>query len=124
MYEASDVPGVEVSIISDPDRRRMEGTAVELEKKTGKRPRTEVDLRRILDDPEIDAVVIASCDHWHALATIWACQAGKHVYVEKPVCHNLFEGRKMLEAARKYGRIVQTGTQRRSNGSFRKARPS
>ena len=121
MYEASDVPGVEVSIISDPDRRRMEGTAVELEKKTGKRPRTEVDLRRILDDPEIDAVVIASCDHWHALATIWACQAGKHVYVEKPVCHNLFEGRKMLEAARKYGRIVQTGTQRRSNGSFRKA---
>ncbi len=99
----------------------MERAAAELEKKNGKRPQTEVDLRRILDDPEIDAVVIASCDHWHALATIWACQAGKHVYVEKPVCHNLFEGRKMLEAARKYGRIVQTGTQRRSNGSFRKA---
>ena len=79
----------------------MERAAAELEKKNGKRPQTEVDLRRILDDPEIDAVVIASCDHWHALATIWACQAGKHVYVEKPVCHNLLEGRKMLEAARK-----------------------
>ena len=121
MYEANDLPGVEVAVISDPDRRRMEGRAAELEKKTGVRPRIAVDLRRILDDPEIDAVIIASCDHWHALATIWACQAGKHVYVEKPVCHNLIEGRKMLKAARKYGRIVQTGTQRRSNGAFRKA---
>ena len=121
MYEASDVDGVEVAVICDPDERRMAEKAAELEKKTGKRPKTEPDLRRVLEDPQIDVVTVASCDHWHALATIWACQAGKHVYVEKPVCHNLFEGQKMVEAARKYDRIVQAGTQRRSNGSFRKA---
>ncbi|MEO7651947.1 MAG: Gfo/Idh/MocA family oxidoreductase, partial [Bryobacteraceae bacterium] len=78
-------------------------------------------LRKILEDKEIDAVTVATCNHWHALSTIWACQAGKHVYVEKPVSHNVFEGRKMVEASRKYNRIVQGGTQRRSWGRFRKA---
>src|SRR5262249_16503767 len=63
---------------------------------------------------EVDAVVVATPDHWHALATVWACQAGKDVYVEKPISHNLVEGRRMVEAARKYERIVQVGTQRRS----------
>ncbi|GMV96694.1 MAG: dehydrogenase [Phycisphaerae bacterium] len=72
------------------------------------------DLRRVLDDKSIDAVSIATPNHWHALAAIWAMQAGKHVYVEKPVSHNVSEGRRMIEAARKYNRICQTGTQCRS----------
>src|SRR5262249_22686318 len=63
---------------------------------------------------EVDAVVVATPDHWHALATVWACQAGKDVYVEKPISHNVIEGRRMIEAARKYNRVVQVGTQRRS----------
>jgi len=75
------------------------------------------DIRRLLENKDIDAISIATPNHWHALATIWACQAGKDVYVEKPCCHNVFEGRQAVEAARKYNRIVQHGTQSRSNGS-------
>jgi predicted dehydrogenase len=81
----------------------------------------EKDLRRILQDKSVDAVVVAAPDHWHALATIWACQAGKHVYVEKPASHNLVEGRRMVEAARKYHRVVQLGTQSRSSASLTRA---
>lgn len=73
------------------------------------------DVRQVIEDPNIDAITIATPNHWHALATIWAVQAGKDVYVEKPVSHNVSEGRRMVEAARKYGRIVQTGTQSRSS---------
>jgi predicted dehydrogenase len=81
----------------------------------GHRPPTIVqDFRRALDDKSIDAVVIATPDHWHALASIWACQAGKDVYVEKPISYSIWEGRQMVEAARKYDRIVQVGTQNRS----------
>ena len=79
------------------------------------------DMRKIFESKEIDAVSIATPNHWHALATIWACQAGKDVYVEKPVSHNLFEGRKMVEAARKYERIVQAGTQCRSSQGLKNA---
>jgi predicted dehydrogenase len=78
-------------------------------------PRVEKDIRRVLDDKNVSALVVAAPDHWHALATIWACQAGKHVYVEKPVSHNLIEGRRMVEAARRHNRVVQVGTQRRSS---------
>jgi predicted dehydrogenase len=89
----------------------------------GQRPeaRVETDLRRVLEDKRVDAVVVATPDHWHALATIWACQAGKHVYVEKPASHNLNEGRRMVEAARKYNRVVQLGTQSRSSASLARA---
>jgi len=87
----------------------------------GVEPKYVQDLRRVFDDPNIDAVSIATPNHWHALATIWACQAGKDVYVEKPVSHNVFEGRKMVEAARKYDRIVQTGTQCRSHKGIQDA---
>jgi predicted dehydrogenase len=83
--------------------------------------RVEKDLRRVLEDKRIDAVIVALPDHWHALATIWACQAGKHVYVEKPASHNLREGRRMVEAARKYQRVVQLGTQSRSSASLARA---
>jgi predicted dehydrogenase len=84
-------------------------------------PKVVQDLRRIMDDPEIDAVSIATPNHWHALAAIWAMQAGKDVYVEKPVSHNVHEGRVMVETARKYQRICQAGTQIRSNPGSRDA---
>jgi predicted dehydrogenase len=79
-----------------------------------KEPRKEKDYRKLLEDKSIDAIVVATPDHWHALLTVLGCQAGKDVYVEKPVSHNVVEGRRMVEAARKYNRIVQAGTQRRS----------
>ena len=81
----------------------------------------EKDLRRVLQRKDVDGVIVAAPDHWHALATIWACQAGKHVYVEKPCSHNLVEGRRMVEAARKYNRVVQLGTQARSSASLGRA---
>ncbi len=79
------------------------------------------DLRRVLDDKDIDGVIIATPNHWHALATIWALQAGKHVYVEKPASHTVWEGRKMVDAATKYNRVVQVGTMNRSRPAARKA---
>lgn len=121
MTEALATQGVEVAAMIDPDGRRAETAAGKLFEKTGKRARLYSDVRRALDDKEIDAVVVATCNHWHALIGIWACQAGKDAYVEKPVSHNIFEGRKLVEAARKYKRIVQGGTQRRTWGRFRKA---
>jgi predicted dehydrogenase len=88
---------------------------------SGTEPKYVQDLRRVFDDPEIDAVSIATPNHWHSLAAIWACQAGKDVYVEKPVSHNVFEGRKAVEAARKYNRVVQAGTQCRSHKGIQDA---
>ena len=79
------------------------------------------DLRRVLDDKDVDGVIIATPNHWHALATIWALQAGKHVYVEKPASHTVWEGRKMVEAAAKYNRVVQVGTMNRSRPAVQKA---
>ena len=87
----------------------------------GSEPKYVQDLRRVFDDPEIDAVSIATPNHWHSLAAIWACQAGKDVYVEKPVSHNIFEGRKAVEAARKYNKVVQAGTQCRSHKGIQDA---
>jgi predicted dehydrogenase len=121
MREASAVPNVEVAALIDPDGNRTESAAQELFKRTGKRPKLESDLRRALEDKEIDAVAISSTNHWHALLALWTMQAGKDAYVEKPVSHNFFEGMKLVEAARKYKRVVQGGTQRRSWGRFRKA---
>src|SRR5438477_9365732 len=84
-------------------------------------PRTVVDVRRLLDDPSIDAISIATPNHWHALMAIWACQAGKDVYVEKPCSHNLWEGKELVAAAKHYNRIVQHGTQSRSDTAVREA---
>ena len=81
---------------------------------TGVKPATEWDMRKVFDNPDIHAVSFATPDHWHALGTIWACQAGKHVYVEKPACHNVYEGQKIIEAAGKYNIRVQVGSQNRS----------
>ncbi|MFH1068361.1 MAG: Gfo/Idh/MocA family oxidoreductase [Candidatus Glassbacteria bacterium] len=112
--EFAAIPNVRVTTLCDIDERVLPKAVADLEKASGQRARTETDIRRVLDDKEVDAISIATPNHWHSLATIWACQAGKDVYVEKPVSHNIFEGRRMVEAARKYGRIVQTGSQTRS----------
>jgi predicted dehydrogenase len=119
--EAASVPGVEVATLCDPDENRLQKYAAECESDYKRRPKCEKDPRRVLEDRDIDVISVATPNHWHALATIWACQAGKHVYAEKPVAHNMWESRRMIEAARKYDRIVAAGTQRRSNPNFQKA---
>ncbi len=115
MQYFSDLEGVEVVAICDADKAHLEDRAKLLEEKTGARPKTYVDMREVFDDNSIDAITSATPNFWHALLTIWACQAGKDVYIEKPVSHNIWEGRQMVKAARKYNRIVQTGTQKRSS---------
>ncbi len=107
--------GVEVAIVCDPDAARAAAAAEAVATITGRAPKVVVDLRKILDDPRIEAVTVATPDHWHAPATILACEAGKHVYVEKPCAHNIREGRLMVEVARRTRRIVQHGTQGRSH---------
>lgn len=110
-----------VATICDCDEAVIGRAMTVAEKYQGFTPKYEKDLRRVLDDKSIHAVSIATPNHWHALAAIWAMQAGKDVYVQKPVSHNVLEGRRMVEAARKYGRICQTGTQSRSNQGMREA---
>src|SRR5690606_29451739 len=90
---------VHLKTICDVDEELFPERVKKVEKAIGTKPVTEWDMRRVFDDKEIDAVSIATPNHWHALATIWAVQAGKHSYCEKPACHNVFEGRKMIEAA-------------------------
>ncbi len=116
-----DINDVHIKTLCDIDGNVLNNRAGELEKKKGYRPQTCMDFRQALADPQIDAVVFGTPNHWHALGAIWACQAGKHVYVEKPACYNVFEGRKMVEAARKYNRLVQVGFQNRSIGNVRRA---
>jgi len=113
--------GVRVVALCDADKAHVEGRAREFEKKYGQKVKTYTDVRELLEDKSIDAITSATPNHWHSLVTIWACQAGKDVYIEKPVSHNIWEGRKMVEAARKYDRIVQTGTQKRSDGGIMQA---
>jgi len=101
--------------IADVNHKVLEGNAAILAKlQNGKSPATYGDFRKLLEDKSIDAVIIATPDHWHALATVWACQAGKDVYVEKPPTHDCWEGQQMIAAARKYQRVVQCGFQNRS----------
>src|SRR4249920_1615581 len=101
---------INVAVLCDIDERLFPKALANVEEIAGKRPKTETDIRRVLENKEIDVVSIAAPNHWHALGTIWACQAGKDVYVEKPCSYSVWEGRKMVEAARKYNRIVQHGT--------------
>jgi predicted dehydrogenase len=108
------MPEAQVVYLCDVDENLITPAAKELTDQGRPLPQTVKDFRRILDDKSIDALVIATPDHWHASATIMTCQAGKHVYVEKPASHNLREGRLMIEAARRHGRVVQVGTQSRS----------
>ena len=112
---------VEVACLCDPDLNILQQRAQEFEKNHGRQVIQHQDLRRVFDDKSIDVVSIATPNHWHALATIWACQAGKDVYVETPGSHTFFEGRKMIEAAAKYDRIVQHGVQARSSVAMQEA---
>jgi predicted dehydrogenase len=109
-----DRPDVAITAICDPDEAAARKAIDAIVKKGKPAPRLVTDIRRLLEDKELDAVSIATPNHWHALGAIWAMQAGKDVYVEKPVSHNVSEGRRIVQVARKTGRICQTGTQIRS----------
>ena len=105
----------------DIDDAVLDKTGAEMEKLQGKKATTVKDYRAILDDPEIDAVMIATPDHWHAIQAIHACQAEKDIYVEKPLSHTMHEGKQMVKAARKYDRVAIMGTQRRSDKLYKTA---
>lgn len=107
-------PDCEVAYLCDVEEPLFASHVGAVEQAQGRAPKTTSDFRHALDDQSVDAIIVATPDHWHALATIWGCQAGKDIYVEKPVSHSPWEGRKMVEAARRYNRIVQVGTQNRS----------
>ncbi len=115
-------PDAEVAYLCDPNTRRFARARVAVEEAQEREPKLVQDFRRILDDKNVDVLINATPDHWHGLGTIRACQAGKDVYVEKPLAHNIWEGRKMVEAARKYKRVVQVGMQSRSAPYVHKAR--
>lgn len=116
-----ELDNVEVTTLVDPDLVVANARAKDFEERYGKKVKVVQDLRTSYDDKDIDVVGIATPNHWHSLATIWACQAGKDVYVEKPASHNVWEGRKMVEAAHKYNRIVQNGVQLRSSPAIQEA---
>jgi predicted dehydrogenase len=109
-----DQKDVTVAAVCDPDRQRMGNAVKTIESKFGHGIEQYVDMRQLFDRKDIDVIGNATQNYWHGLSTIWACQAGKHVYVEKPLSHYIWEGRQMVNAARKYGRLVQCGTQHRS----------
>lgn len=121
IMDISEKCNVEVAVLCDPDMDILQTRAADFEKKYGRKVVIEQDFRRTYEDKSIDAVTIATPNHWHALQTIWACQAGKDVYVEKPGTHNIYEGKKVIEAAYKYNRIVQHGVQLRSSVAIREA---
>lgn len=115
------LPAAEVAALCDVDERVLEASAGKVEELQQRPPRKVRDFRRLLDDPSIDAVVVAAPDHWHAAMTILACAAGKDVYLETPVSHTVAEGERMVAAAREGGRIVQCGLQQRSGRHFQSA---
>jgi len=106
--------------LCDVDSEVLSGGAKVVQEAQGKKPKLYKDIREALADKEIDAITIATPNHWHSLAAIWGCQAGKDVYVEKPLSHNIYEGRQLVAAAEKYKSIVQHGTQSRSNSTLRR----
>jgi len=114
VHEYSKLPNVEVAALCDVDENVLNQRLGQMEKMGLKKPATFVDLRKLLEDKSIDAISIATPNHWHSLQAIWGCQAGKDVYVEKPMSHNWWEGRQLVRAAQKYNRIVQHGTNSRS----------
>ena len=117
----SGMPDVEIVALCDVDEKAAGAAASDVEKKTGRKVRLEKDLRRLYEDKTIDAVSIATPNHWHVLSAVWAIQAGKDVYVEKPISYTVWEGRQLIDAARKHGKLVQNGTYTRSNTATRDA---
>lgn len=116
----SSLDNVEIACLVDPDQRVLEQSLKKLNERAGGNGKCtgESDIRKVLEDKTIDAISIATPNHWHSLMTIWGAQAGKHVYVEKPLSHDIVEGRVAVEAQRKYGVVIQHGTQARSNASL------
>ncbi len=121
MSAFGDIEGVQVTHLIDPDSGLFESRSDSVKKRGGNTPKCFQDIRKALEDKNLDTVSVASCNHWHSLLTIWSIQAGKDVYVEKPCSHNPFEGRQCVEAARKYRRIVQHGTQSRASSNWAKS---
>ena len=119
--ELAKVPDCEIVYVCDPDKDLAGELATIVEKQQGRARQAVQDMRRVFDDKSVDAVFIATPNHWHALAAIWAMQSGKDAYVEKPVSHNISEGRRIVQVARKTGRICQGGTQNRSNMALAEA---
>jgi predicted dehydrogenase len=118
--EFSKIPGVRIVALCDVDSANLD-PEVEAFSKRNEKVEAYRDVRKLLDSKDIDAIVVTTPDHWHALVTIWACQAGKDVYVQKPAAHNISEGRKMVEAARKYDRIVQCPNGSRNRNGYEQA---
>jgi predicted dehydrogenase len=112
---------VEIAYVCEVDQQRLDAAARQVESQSGKAPKAVKDMREVLDDQSVEAVFIATPDHWHAPAAILALDAGKHVYVEKPCCHNIREGRLMAEAVERSGKLLQVGTQTRSTAFVREA---
>ena len=115
------LPECRITAVCDVNQAGRERGVAQVEKLLGYKPKQYTDMRELFEDKDVYAVSFATPNHWHALGAIWACQAGKDVYVEKPPSHNVYEGRKMVEAARKYKRMVQVGSQSRSIGYIRRA---
>lgn len=115
------IPEVECRAICDVDRDHLNQGIEMVEQQRGNRPDGHEDFRRVLDREDVDAVIVGTPDHWHALNSVLACQAGKDVYVEKPLATTIAEGRAMVDAARRYNRVVQVGTQQRSGRHFQQA---
>ncbi len=115
------LPGARIAALCDVNQAALEKGQATVKKLTGEEPKGFSDMRRMFEDKSIDAVSITTPNHWHALSTIWACEAGKDVYCEKPACYNPHEGERMIEVARKTGRMVQIGSQSRSLAFKRKA---
>ena len=113
-------PNVEIAYIVDPDQNVLDRRMKSLEKNAegALKIKTATDVRKVLEDPEVDAISVATPNHWHSLMTIWGAQAGKHVYVEKPMSHDVAEGRICVEAQERYGVVIQHGTQRRSDAQI------
>jgi predicted dehydrogenase len=114
MNEYAKLPDANIVALCDVNQAALERGQALVKNLTGQTPKGYADMRQVFDDKSVQAVSMPVPNHWHALATIWACQAGKDVYIEKPACHNVFEGQQMIAAARKYGRMVQIGSQSRS----------
>ena len=114
-------PDVEIAYLCDVNTKRFARAREIVGEAQDRRPKLVQDFRKMLDDSSVDAIINATPDHWHCLGTIMACQAGKDVYVEKPLSQNIWEGRKAVEAARKYKRVVQAGTQCRSSKELKSA---
>ena len=114
----SGIPGVEIAYVADPDKTVLGKRLKNVHDKGHKNCKGVADIREALDDPDVDAISIATPNHWHSLMTIWGAQAGKNVYVEKPMSHDVVEGRVAVEAAKKYGVVIQHGTQRRSDANI------